>query len=290
MLAEEKWKKIIFLELLIHTGAVVFLFSRYIFFHREKQGGMQMIKEETSKNKTGAIKDNKKKEGRKWGLNNPIKAVIVANGFIRDPSLTYKRMNGRFGFTRDDIVVCADGGASNALKMGLLPDVVIGDMDSIKFGVKEKIREKSQKTRYISTSPQKDESDTQLAVEYAMGLRGIKKIMITGAVGDRIDHTLANIILLSSPGLEDIDVRILTDNSDMFIVRKPVVISGVPGKTITLLSLSPYTYFTGTRGLKYELKEEKLDFSPVRGLSNEFVDKKVKLDIREGTLLVIREL
>ena len=249
-----------------------------------------MIKGQTSKNETVAVKDNKKKESRKRDLNNSIKAIIVANGFIRDPSLTYKKMNGRFGFTRDDIVVCADGGASNALKMGLIPDVVIGDMDSIKFGVKEKIKEKSAKTRYISTSSQKDESDTQLAVEYTLGLRGIKKILITGAIGNRIDHTLANIMLLSAPELEDIDVRILTDNSDMFIVRKPVLISGTPGKIITLLSLSPYTYFTGTLGLKYELKEEKLDFSPVRGLSNEFIDKKAKLDIREGTLLVIREL
>ncbi|MES0342170.1 MAG: thiamine diphosphokinase [Candidatus Humimicrobiaceae bacterium] len=229
-----------------------------------------MIKKEINKNKTGA-------------------AIIIANGFIADPSLTYKRIQGRFGFSGDDIVICADGGASNALKMGLIPDVVIGDMDSIKFGVKEKIRNKSTKTRYISTSTQKDESDTQLAVEYALGLY-VKKIMITGAVGDRIDHTLANIILLTSPGLEDIDVRILTDNSDMFIVRKPITIGGVPGKTITLISLSPYTYFIGTEGLKYELKEEKLDFSPVRGLSNEFIDKKAKLDIREETLLVIREL
>ena len=229
-----------------------------------------MIKKEINKNKTRA-------------------AIIIANGFIADPSLTYKRIQGRFGFSRDDIVICADGGASNALKMGLIPDVVIGDMDSIKFGVKENIRNKSTKTRYISTSTQKDESDTQLAVEYALGL-DVKKIIITGAVGDRIDHTLANIILLTSPGLEDIDVRILTDNSDMFIVRKPITIDGVPGKTITLISLSPYTYFTGTRGLKYELREEKLDFSPVRGLSNEFIDKKAKLDIREGTLLVIREL
>ncbi|MCJ7472496.1 MAG: thiamine diphosphokinase [Actinobacteria bacterium] len=248
-----------------------------------------MIKKEINKNKTEVIKKSKKREDWKGGPGNSSKVIIVANGFIRDPSGTYKKMTGHFGFSKDDIVVCADGGASNALKMGLVPDVVIGDMDSIKFGVKEKIREKSTKTRYISTSSQKDESDTQLAVEYALGM-DVKKIIITGAVGDRIDHTLANIILLSSPKLEDIDARILTDNSDIFIVRKPVTIFGVPGKTITLISLSPYTYFTGTRGLKYELKEEKLDFSPVRGLSNEFIDKKAKLDIREGTLLVIREL
>jgi len=247
-----------------------------------------MIEKKIDKNKIEVIKKDNK-EDRKGYLKSPAKAVVIANGFIGDPSRTYKNMTGRFGFSRDDTVICADGGASNALKMGLVPDVVIGDMDSIKFGVREKIREKSTKTRYISTSSQKDESDTQLAVEYALGL-GVKKIIITGAVGGRIDHTLANIILLSSPKLEDIDARILTDNSDMFIVRKPAVINGGPGKTITLISLSPYTYFTGTRGLKYELKEEKLDFSPVRGLSNEFTDKKVKFDIREGTLLVIREL
>ncbi len=248
-----------------------------------------MIKKETSKNKTGVIKESKKRDDWKDGPCNSSKVIIVANGFIKDPSGTYKKMTGHFGFSRDDIVICADGGASNALKMGLIPDVVIGDMDSIKFEVKEKIRNKSAKTRYISTSPEKDESDTQMAVEYALGL-GVKKIMITGAVGDRIDHTLANIILLSSPELKDIDTRILTDNSDMFIVRKPETINGVPGKTITLISLSPYTYFIGTRGLKYKLKEEKLIFSPVRGLSNEFIDKKVKLDIREGILLVIREI
>ncbi|TET50259.1 MAG: thiamine diphosphokinase [Actinomycetota bacterium] len=242
-----------------------------------------------TKNRTEDGKKRNNMKGPRINIKSPARAIIIANGFIGDPARTYKRMAGYFGFSRDDIVISADGGASNALKMGLVPDVVIGDMDSIKFKVKEKIRKKSAKTRYISTSPKKDQSDTQLAVDYALGL-GIKKLMITGAVGDRIDHTLANIILLSSPGLEDIDARILTDNSDMFVIRKPVTINGHPGKIITLLSLSPYTYFSGTRGLKYELREEKLIFSPVRGLSNEFTEKKVHLGVREGVLLVIREI
>ena len=240
-------------------------------------------------NRTEDGKKRNNMKGSRGNIKSPARAIIVANGFIGDPAGTYKRMAGYFGFSRDDIVISADGGASNALKMGLVPDVVIGDMDSIKFKVKEKINKKSAKTRYISTSPEKNESDTQLAVDYALSL-GIKKLIITGAVGDRIDHTLANIILLSSPGLEDIDARILTDNSDMFVIRKPVTINGHPGKIVTLLSLSPYTYFTWTRGLKYELREEKLSFSPVRGLSNEFTEKKVHLGIREGILLVIREI
>lgn len=248
-----------------------------------------MVIKEISKNRTEDGKKRKNMTGPRINIKSPSRAIIIANGYMGDPAGTYKKMSGYFGFSRDDIVISADGGASNALKMGLVPDVVIGDMDSIKFKVKEEIRKKSRKTRYIATSPEKDESDTQLAVDYALGL-GIKKLIITGAVGDRIDHTLANIILLSSPGLEDIDARILTDNSDMFVIRKPVTINGYPGKIVTLLSLSPYTYFTGTRGLKYELREEKLIFSPVRGLSNEFTEKKVHLGVREGVLLVIREI
>ena len=238
---------------------------------------------------TGSVSEKEKINGRIDNTKSSARAIVVANGSIEDPARTYKRMTGYFGFTRDDIVISADGGASNTLKMGLVPDVVIGDMDSIKLKAKEEIREKSAKTIYLPTSPEKDESDTQLAVDYAISM-GVKKLILLGATGGRIDHTLANIILLSSPGLEGIDARILTDNSDIFITRKPVTISGNPGKTVTLMSLSPYTYFTGTSGLKYELKEEKLQFSPVRGLSNETTEKKVYLGVREGTLLVIREL
>jgi thiamine pyrophosphokinase len=215
-------------------------------------------------------------------------AIIITNGFIENPSLTYKRITTLFGF-RDCLVVSADGGAENALRMNLVPDVVIGDMDSIKVTVKENIRLKSNKTRYISTSADKDKSDTQLAVEYALKL-GIKKMIIVGALGDRIDHSLANLFLLTSPFLKGIDIRILTDNSEIFIIRKPCTLNGEIGKIVTLISLSPYTYFIKTKGLKYELEKEKLMFSPVRGISNAFTEKKAYISIEGGILLVIKQL
>src|SRR4030066_1514941 len=136
-------------------------------------------------------------------------AIVIANGVINDPVLTYKRVTELFDSV-DCIVISADGGAENALKLNLIPDIVIGDMDSIKATVKENIREKSNKTRYISTSADKDKSDTQLAVEYALDL-GIKKMIILGALGDRIDHAIANILLLTSPFLKDIVIRFLID-------------------------------------------------------------------------------
>ncbi|MBN2073494.1 MAG: thiamine diphosphokinase, partial [Actinobacteria bacterium] len=212
--------------------------------------------------------------------------LIVANGSIGDPGKMLDRITNYYGFNKSDMVISADGGANNALKMGLLPDVVIGDMDSIRITDKEKIRENSARTRFISTSPEKDETDTQLALDYALGM-GESRIIITGALGDRIDHSLANIMLLAWPRIEDKDVRIITDKNEIFVIRKPAAVIGEPDKLLTLMSLSPYTYFKKTTGLKYSLQEEKLYFSPVRGLSNIFIDKKAFLDIREGILLVI---
>lgn len=216
-------------------------------------------------------------------------AIIVANGVIDDPSLTYKRVTDLFSFAGDCIVISADGGAENALKMNLVPDIVIGDMDSIKAADKEKIRVRSNKTRYISTSAYKDKSDTQLAVEYALGL-GIKKIIILGALGGRIDHSIANIFLLASPFLRNIDIRILTDTSEIVIMRKSGAITGNIGTTVTLISLSPYTYFIKTKGLKYVLENEKLIFSPVRGISNVFTEKKAYIKIKKGIVLVVKQL
>src|SRR4030042_3493664 len=115
-------------------------------------------------------------------------------------------------------------------------------------------------------------------------------MIIMGARGDRIDHAIANILLLTSPFLKDIDIRILTDTSEIFIMRNSGTLTGDIGDTVTLLSLSPYTYFIKTKGLKYELENEKLMFSPVRGVSNVFTDKKAYIKIRGGTLLVIKQL
>ncbi|MFA5015873.1 MAG: thiamine diphosphokinase [Actinomycetota bacterium] len=215
-------------------------------------------------------------------------AVIVANGVINDPALTYKRVTDLFDLV-DCIIISADGGAENALKMNLVPDIVIGDMDSIKTADKEKIRARSNKTRYISTSSYKDKSDTQLAVEYALKL-GIKKIIILCALGGRIDHSIANIFLLASPFLKNIDIGILTDTSEIVIMRKSGAITGDIGITVTLISLSPYTYFIKTKGLKYVLENEKLMFSPVRGISNVFTEKKAYIKIKKGILLVIKQL
>jgi thiamine pyrophosphokinase len=219
------------------------------------------------------------------------KVIVVTNGVIKDYSLIYKRLTQDYKFDRNasTLIIAADGGAQNCLNMKLTPDIIIGDMDSITIKVIESITSGKKPIKFINSIPEKDESDTQLAVDYAVGL-GAKRILIVGAVGDRIDHTLANLFLLASPSAENSDIRILTENNEIFVTRKSCQIDGAAGKMVSLFSLSPYTNFIKTSGLKYKLKNEKLLFSPVRGLSNPFIDSKARIEISEGTLLIVKEL
>lgn len=217
------------------------------------------------------------------------KAVVISNGCIKNPSYTYRKITTEYGFSSTDTIIAADGGAANCLKMDLLPDIIIGDMDSIKNEVREKLALKSNNIKYIQTPCEKDASDTRLAVEYAVGA-GAKKIIIAGATGDRLDHSFANLILLSSPFPEDVDIKILTDNSEIFVVKNSCVIKGKIGKLISIFSLTPYTFFIETSGLKYRLKNEKLLFSPVKGLSNIFTEDKAEIKISKGMLLIIKQL
>ncbi len=217
------------------------------------------------------------------------RAIIVTNGEIKNHSFLYKILTAKYGLGCKDTVIAVDGGAENCLKMNLIPDIVIGDMDSIKKDTTRQLNLKSKKIKYISSSSIKDESDTQLAVEHAVNLNA-GKIIIIGAMGDRIDHSFANLLLLSSNFLKNIDIKILTEKNEIFVLRSSGSIFGGIGKTVSIFSLSPYTFFIKTKGLQYSLKNEKLLFSPARGLSNVFTEEKAYIEIKEGMLLIVKEL
>ncbi|MCG9480055.1 MAG: thiamine diphosphokinase [Actinomycetia bacterium] len=214
------------------------------------------------------------------------KAIIVANGKIENLA-QIKQNISTLGFSCPDLIISADGGAKNTLLLGLLPQTVIGDMDSIDPETKAMLQNK--KTTFVQESPSKDYTDTHLAVREAVG-QGAEKIIILGAVGGRTDHELANIMLLADPFLAGRDIKIISGTEEIFTVCRPATVQGVKGKQISLFSLTPYTFFTGTTGLKYKLENEKLLFSPVRGISNEFSSPQARLDISEGILLVIKQL
>lgn len=218
---------------------------------------------------------------------NKKNAVIIAGGEIKDHARMRKLLLSSCG--DNALIISADGGIYNTLKLGFKPHIVIGDMDSIGKNIKKKYGDGLSGVEFIPALREKDESDSQLAVGHAVGM-GIKNITLAGAAGGRIDHTLANIMLLASPGFRDADIRILTETMEVFFVDRSCTIKGGPGKLISIFSLTPHTKFIKTDGLKYRLKNERLDLSPVRGLSNVFTGKEAALDFRDGKLLIIKEI
>lgn len=217
------------------------------------------------------------------------KAIIVANGQIRDYNLTCRRIKKDYGFDKNILIVAADGGIKHCMNMHIFPDIVIGDMDSINIKLMENLSKNTKDIKFINSSSEKDESDTQLALDYIIEQK-INDVIILGALGDRIDHSFANIILLASPDYDNKDIKIIDEKNEITVVKKPTDINGKKGKKISIFSLSPYTYFISTKGLKYKLKDEKLLFSPARGLSNIFISDKANIEIKNGQLLIVKEL
>jgi thiamine pyrophosphokinase len=228
--------------------------------------------------------DNFKKTNKKNG-----KALLVANGKIRDFLTLSDILAKTFGYSNDDFVIAADGGAGNCINLKILPDVIIGDMDSITASVLSRLNSSSKELKFINCSHDKDQSDTQLALDYLKS-RNFKKVLVAGALGGRFDHSFANIMLMASESYTDMDISMISDGSEIFIVSESCAIKGSEGKRLSIFSLTPYVYFEKTSGLKYRLKNEKLLFSPVRGLSNEFIKDTAKLYFENGKLLIVREI
>lgn len=183
-----------------------------------------------------------------------------------------------------DLIVCADGGAHNAAQLGLQPDVVIGDMDSL--GAVERARLERQGCRFIVHPVAKDETDLELALLWCKQ-HGADRITVVGALGDRPDHTLANLMLLCDRRLAGIDIRVRARRWEMAIVRSALDIEGHTGDLVSLIPISWRAMGVETDGLAYALHNETLRRGPARGVSNVMTCQRAQVRLRSGLLMVM---
>jgi thiamine pyrophosphokinase len=216
-------------------------------------------------------------------------ALLVANGQIENPVIILELLINEYHLNNKFLIVSADGALNNCLYMHLAPDIIIGDMDSICEDDKKILKISNPKTAFIKSPAEKDESDTQLALEYLVE-SNVKNIILIGALGKRMDHSLANLLNISSDKLKDAEIKIIDECYEYSILRKSSEIRGIVGNNLSIFSLTPWTYFINTDGLKYKLQEEKLLFCPIRGLSNIMEKETVLLDFKDGVLLIMKEI
>lgn len=191
------------------------------------------------------------------------------------------------------LVIAADGGARHASRLGVAIDAWVGDGDSLDAaGLAALLADNVPMER---ASPQKDESDTELAVRAALR-RGADGVVIVGALGGtRIDHTLANIGLLALIESAGRSAALLDANSRITLVHAPgpggrPVRRALPGRTGDLVSLLPLgagVIGVTTSGLAYALAGEPLPAGPARGLSNLRMATDAAVTVAGGLLLVV---
>jgi thiamine pyrophosphokinase len=209
-----------------------------------------------------------------------MRAVLVANGEIH----VVEHILDTIG--PNDLIVCADGGAARALALGLTPQVVIGDTDSMSPEVRRELEEAG--THFVVCSPSKDETDSELAMHYCVE-QGASHILFLGALGDRLDHTLANLLLLAEPTWRAVSVRIMDGNVSVELCSSRCEITGKPGDIVSLLPWGGEVTGVQTSGLQYPLEDEPLPFGAARGVSNVMLGKHAVVTIRSGLLLVVHQ-
>lgn len=210
----------------------------------------------------------------------PKRVVIIANGDLKD-------LNFYRGLLRaDDYFICVNGGTGHALSLGLKPDLVVGDLDSLEPDHKSKIEELG--LQIIRHPSEKDASDLELAIDYAIEMQPAEILIIGALGGKRIDHAYINLLLLYKPLYSGIPASIIDEYQEIVLVKDEVFIRGEAGDCLSLFTLTSETCGIVTEGLKFPLKNENLYFASTRGLSNELTVSPAKITIDSGLLLIIK--
>ena len=206
------------------------------------------------------------------------KCIILANG--KPPQKGIISLFKRRGF---NTLICADGGANSAMKMNLIPDVIIGDLDSISI---KALREFRSVSTVIEIKSQND-TDVEKCLKYTIK-KGFSEALLMGVTGNRLDHTFCNlgIVLKFFP---QINISLVAEDSFLKPVKGNVEIKTFIGETISFYGIDKKTKITSS-GLKYQLKNVSLPFGIKESTSNVATKKNVDLKISKGIIFVIRDL
>jgi thiamine pyrophosphokinase len=208
------------------------------------------------------------------------RAVIFANGLLGN--LEAARQSVHPG----DLLIAADGGARHCVSLGLTPDHVIGDFDSLAQAELEELRNMG--VTVHQHPARKDFTDLELALRLARDL-GADEMLIIGGLGARWDQTLANLLLPAAEAFASAHIRLLDGAQEVFLLRagEMVEVRGNPGDTVSLVPLGGDAHGVTTAGLEYPLSSETLLFGATRGVSNLLLGESASVYLAKGLLLCV---
>lgn len=209
----------------------------------------------------------------------PMRVVIVAAGDLAPGDARW--LDGA------DLLVAADGGAARLDQLGRRPDVLVGDLDSADASLVERLE--AEGTRIDRHAADKDASDTELALDAAVAA-GATEVIVLGALGGaRLDHQLANLLLLADRDIGDVVARLIHGTTTVRVLGGGgrVDLSGEMGDLVTLLPIGGDAAGVTTVGLRWPLDGAVLAMGRSRGLSNEITAPPASVSLERGALLVV---
>ena len=207
-------------------------------------------------------------------------ALVIANGDLTEiagfPDLPDKV----------DLVIAVDGGANHCHRLGIVPDILIGDLDSIAPDVLQGLQDKD--VAMHLHPPRKDATDLELALDLAME-RGARAIYLLAGLGGRWDMSLANVLLLASKKYQPLRCTVVEPTCTMYVLHPGTVftVSGAPGQRVSLLPLAGTVRGVTLQGFEYPLKDATLHPGSTQGISNVFVGHTASVQFEVGILLCI---
>lgn len=207
-----------------------------------------------------------------------VTVLLLTGGDPIDPALAAVLPSEAF-------VIAADSGVEQALALGRRVDLAVGDFDSVDRDALEAVAAAGAQ---VERHPEaKDETDLELGLAAAAS-RGAVRVVVAGGHGGRVDHFLANALLLASPRFAHMRVEAYVGPSRIAVVRDGVTLVGGVGDLVSLLAVGGAAEGVRTTGLRYPLRRERLDVGSTRGVSNVFDDASATVELDGGTLLAVQ--
>jgi thiamine pyrophosphokinase len=209
-----------------------------------------------------------------------VDVIVVSGGLAPDPDEVGPLPAGAF-------VIAADSGLDHAASLGLQVDVLVGDLDS---ATAPAVRAAEAAGVRIERHPvDKEATDLELALDYALGIGARRVTVVSGGGGARLDHHLAELVLLAAARYAPLrlDARIGAARAVPVHAGEGVALIGAPGAVLTLIALGGAARGITTDGLRWPLCAETLEPGSTRGVSNEIVSGSVHVTITGGSLLVV---
>jgi thiamine pyrophosphokinase len=206
---------------------------------------------------------------------------VIAGGELGDPAFFREQATA----DAPAALICADGGARHLEAAGMIPTLIVGDMDSLARGSRASYE--AMGVRILRHPRDKNETDTELALREAFAMAPTE-VRIWGALGGRIDHALANLSLLVQGIERGVEVRLIDEWCELFLVTGCAVIEGREGQTVSILPFMDEASGVTLRGFEYPLTKASMVLGRPWGISNVLKARQGVIEVDSGRLLVVR--